>query len=198
VLLDVRMLKLWPAVSSKTSIPMVDVEARVTVWLPPRDTRFVYPTLVVGVGGTNRSPLLVTVPAGVDNIRCPDVVPRGKLADKLVDVAEVTLPGVVLTCNRSFAGVVSKFVPLMEMGLGYPKMVGVKLDIVGCPAPAVVTTKLELLVALPLDVVTLMVPDVAPVGTDTIGDVGVAVVTVALVPLNFTVLSEGVELNEVP
>ena len=61
-----------------------------------------------------------------------------------------------------------------------------------------VTVKLAVLVAVPAEVVTLTVPVVAPDGTETTREVTAALVTVAAVPLNFTVFCDGVELKAVP
>jgi len=58
--------------------------------------------------------------------------------------------------------------------------------------------KLVLPVAVRPPTVTLMVPDVAPAGTGTTNVVAVAVDTVAVVPLNLTVLLALVVLKFVP
>jgi hypothetical protein len=65
-------------------------------------------------------------------------------------------------------------------------MEGVKPVIVGPPELAF-TVKLALLVAEPAGVVTLIGPVVAPAGTDVTIWLELADVTVAVVPLNFTV-----------
>ncbi len=58
--------------------------------------------------------------------------------------------------------------------------------------------KLLVEVAVPLDVVTVIVPVVAPVGTVTVRLVAVAEDTVAVVPLNFTLLDDAVVEKFVP
>lgn len=62
----------------------------------------------------------------------------------------------------------------------------------------VVTVYLEVEVAVSPDTVTVMVPEVAPVGTVVVIDVVVAAVTVAVVELNFTVLPDVVDAKFVP
>ncbi len=54
------------------------------------------------------------------------------------------------------------------------------------------------LLTVPLALVTLMTPVVAPAGTRTSNRVLVAALTVAVTPLNLTVLAAGVELKPVP
>ena len=91
---------------------------------------------------------------------------------------------------------VSKFVPVIVKAVPDVPIVGVKLVIVG--AVETLTVKVALLVASPVGVLTEIVPVVAPVGTlVTICEVD-AETTVAVTPLNLTVLSPGVELNAVP
>ena len=60
------------------------------------------------------------------------------------------------------------------------------------------TTKLDKLVAVPLVLVTVITPLVAPVGTATVNEVAVAALTVAVMPLNLTVLLAAVALKPVP
>ena len=74
---------------------------------------------------------------------------------------------------------------------------GVKLVIVGAPV-AVCTVNGELLVAVPDAVVTVIVPVVAPDGTEARSCVAVAELTVADVPLNEIEFCKGVVLNPAP
>ena len=64
--------------------------------------------------------------------------------------------------------------------------------------PVVVTVKTVALVSVFPATVTVMVPVVAPDGTDVVIDVAVLAVTVDVAPLNITVLPEGVVLKFVP
>src|SRR5437764_6726832 len=76
-------------------------------------------------------------------------------------------------------------------------MVGEKLVIAGAPLVAV-TAKEVVLVADPPGAVTPIGPVLAALGTANTRLVAVDEVTVAVVPLNLTVLLPGVELNPVP
>jgi hypothetical protein len=200
VLLDVSKLSLWPAVPSKTTKPMLLAVLIVTVRFPPTETRLLKPTLDAPKepGGTKKSLVLEMDPLGVLKTSRPEVAPLGTDVDRLVVVAEETSVDWILNFSLSFAETVSKFVPLTDTEVPGVPMLGLILEIVGWPAPEVVTVKLELLVADPAGVVTLTVPVVAPEGTETTREVTVALVTVAVVPLNFTVSCEGVVLNAVP
>lgn len=72
-----------------------------------------------------------------------------------------------------------------------PMLVGVMLVMVGAPS----TVKICGLFAVPAVVVTDTDPVVALAGTVTVNRFAVAAVTVAVTPLNLTVLLAGVELN---
>lgn len=99
-------------------------------------------------------------------------------------------PNVNVTIRLWSGWLVSAFVP-------YPHHVPTNPD-VSPPPPAVATVKLPDDVAVPPAVVTVMVPVVAPVGTVTVRDVVVAADTVAVVPLNLTVLFAAVVSKFVP
>jgi hypothetical protein len=73
----------------------------------------------------------------------------------------------------------------------------VKLEMPGAPDDGN-TMKSALLVTLSPPQVTVILPVVAPLGTLTVNAVGVAAVTVAAVPLNATVFSDGVALKPNP
>src|SRR5262249_23893341 len=132
-----------------------------------------------------KSALLVALPAGVETEIWPDVPPVGTVAPMLVAVALLTCAKVLLKATRLFAVAVSKFVPLIVTPVPAGPMFGVKPVIVG--AAEAVTVNDVLLVARPNGVLTVIGPVVAPAGTLVTICVGVAAVTVAVVPLNMTV-----------
>ncbi len=75
------------------------------------------------------------------------VVVTGTVACRDVGVADVTCADATLAVNRSFAGVVSKFVPVTVSVLPATTNAGVKPLIVGA-APAAVTVKTADVVAV--------------------------------------------------
>ena len=127
----------------------------------------------------------------------PDVAPPGTAVPMVVAVALVAMAGARWKVGRFPAGVVSKLVPVMDTAVSGTATVGVKLAMVGAPLLAVLV-KLVLLVALPAGLVTEIGPVVAAAGTVTVSFDVVAAVTVAPVPLNWTVFEAGVALNPVP
>ena len=90
-------------------------------------------------------------------------------------------------------GGLPKFVPVIVTWVPGSPFVGVKLVMVGS-----CTVKSVALVPVPSPTVTEIGPVVAPEGTVVSIVVVVDVITVAAVPLNFTVLSAGVRLKFVP
>jgi len=88
-------------------------------------------------------------------------------------------------------------VPVTVIDVPTVPTVGEKLLMVGIPAFDA-TTKFVALVPVPLGLVTLIVPVLAPEGTVTESEVVVAAVTVAAVPLNVTESELVVVLNPVP
>ena len=124
----------------------------------------------------------------------PVVAPVGTDVVMLVAVLAVTDAAVPLNLTPLFAGVVSKFVPVIVIDVPTPPVVGVKLVIVG----AAVTVKLVRLATVWPTMITVIVPEVAPVGTDVLIVVDVLPVMAAIVPLNFTVVFKGGELKFVP
>jgi hypothetical protein len=151
-------------------------------------------SVIVGVGNTVKSDVLVTViPFNVKEI-LPVVAPEGTVVIILVDVEPVTIDGVLLNCTTLFAGVALKFVPLIvTVALNAP-LVGVKAVIVGVGntvkfvVPVIVTplTKIEI------------GPVIAPAGIVAVMLVDVDAITLAITPLKETVLFEGVVLKLVP
>src|SRR5215217_2447120 len=138
-----------------------------------------------------KSALLTALPAGVVTEIRPDVPPVGTLAPMLMAVAVLTCAKVLLKTTRLFAAVASKLVPLMVTAVPAVPMFGVKLVIVG--VAEAVTVNGVLLVARPIGVLTVIEPVVAPAGTLVTICVGVAELTVAVVPLNLTVFWLAVE-----
>jgi len=92
----------------------------------------------------------------------PVVAPAGTSA--WIEVSESTLPAVTGTPLKVTEVAPAKWVPVIVTTVPTGPLVGVKLVIVGV-ADAAVTVKLVLLVAVPFEVVTLIGPVVAPLGT---------------------------------
>ena len=110
-------------------------------------------------------------------------------------MAELGVPAAVpLNLTALFAAVVLKLVPAIVTVVPTGPLVGEKLDTVG----GTVTVNVPLLVAVEPLTVTAILPVVAPLGTATTSVVVVADETVALVPLNLTVLLVFVALKFVP
>ena len=126
----------------------------------------------------------------------PDVALAGTDTPRLVAVAVLTCAKALLNATRLLEVVVSKLVPLIVTEVAAVPMFGVKPVIVG--AAEALTIKLVLLVARPKGVLTVIGPVVAPDGTLVTICVGVAELTVAVVPLNLTVFWLAVELKPVP
>lgn len=84
-----------------------------------------------GLGGTKKSLVLETVPAGVATTRCPDVPGPGTLTERLVVVAAEGIDGPTLNFTLSLAVVVSKFVPVIDTEVPGVPIDGEKLVIVG-------------------------------------------------------------------
>jgi hypothetical protein len=124
-------------------------------------------------------------------------VPLGTVVASEIDVADVGRAEDKFIFTTSFAGVESKLVPVIDTVAPTAPIVGVKFVIVGWPLlPETVNAVDE--VAAPAGEVTEIVPVVAPFGTKTINCVALAEVTVAAVPLNWTVSWLGVTLKPVP
>lgn len=141
--------------------------------------------------GIKIKPGLVAVPPGVVTETFPDA-PAPTTA--VILVADTTINEVAAVPPKLTAVVPMKFVPVMVTVVPLGPVVGVKLVIVGGRA----TVKLELLVIELHPNATLMVPVVAPAGTEVVILVAVLAITVAVVPLNVTMLLAGVVLKFVP
>ena len=114
----------------------------------------------------------------------PVTAPVGTVVVMLVAMLAVTTAVVLLNLTILFAGVVSKFVPVMVTDDPTGPLVGLKLLIAG----GGIKVKFVELVAVSPFTVTVIAPEVAPTGTAQMMLVAVPAVLVAVVPLNFTVL----------
>ena len=140
--------------------------------------------------------LLTALPDGVAIEIGPDSAFAGTDVDMIVEVAEVRLARVPSNSTRSFA---SKSNPVPEIVTGAPAFAIAGLNDVIESAPVdVPTVKEALLVAVPLDEVTVIGPVVAPIGTVTTICPVVADVTEAATLPNVTASCRGFALNEVP
>src|SRR2546428_2026826 len=147
-------------------------------------------------GGAKKSAELVAIPLTVATLMRPEVLNGGTITDRLVATALVTRANDPAMVVWSLVTTVSKFVPLTVTLLPAAARAGVKLVMVG--AIALWTVKLALLVAVLPPTVTLIVPLVAPLGTVVTISVVVDADTVAVTPLNLTMLELGVVLKAVP
>jgi hypothetical protein len=144
--------------------------------------------VIVGCGITVKLDALVPVWPLRVTVMVPFVAPAGTVVVILVDELAVTTEAVPLNLTELVAGVVSKLAPEIVTVAPTPPLVGVKLEIKG----GGITEKLDALVPVWPSRVTVIAPLVAPAGTVVVILVVVLAVTVAVVPLNLTVLLEGV------
>jgi hypothetical protein len=145
--------------------------------------------VIDGVGNTVKFAELVSVILLVVIETFPVVAPAGTFVVRLVDVAVNVWAVVLLNFITLFSGAeVLKFVPAMITVAPTAPLVGVKLVKVGVGN----TVKSEELVPVIPPTVTVILPVVAPLGTVAVMLVEVDVVTIAVVPLNFTTLLAGV------
>jgi len=126
----------------------------------------------------------------------PDVAAEGTLVAIVVSDAELTTELVMLNFTLLLAGTSSKLAPVMLTAVPAIPIVGENPVMVGAPVGP--TVKFVLLVAEPAGVVTAIGPVVAADGTLVTICVAVDEVTVAAVPLNFTVFWLAAVLNPVP
>jgi hypothetical protein len=113
-----------------------------------------------------------------------------------VAVLLVTVAVVPLNFTVLFAAVALKFAPVIVTVVPAGPFPGLTAEIVG-PVP-VVTVKLVAEVAVCPPTVTEIGPVAAPAGTEVVIEVAVLLVTVAVVPLNFTALFAAVALKFPP
>jgi hypothetical protein len=131
--------------------------------------------------GTAKSVALVAVPPGVVTVILPVVAPAGTVVTIWFAVFDV----IVAVVPLNFTEVAPvRFVPVMITEVPTGPELGVNEVMVG--TEAVPTVKFVALSAVPLAVVTLMGPVVAPAGTVVTICVALFDVIVAVVPLNFT------------
>src|SRR5437764_6070749 len=129
----------------------------------------------------NETPLLATPPAAV-TATFPVVAPAGSVAVMLVLLHPLTLAVVPLKVTEPLPGVAPKFDPAMVTDEPTTPELGVRLLMLG----AAVTVKLTPALLTPPAAVTTTLPVVAPVGTLAVMLDVPQLVTVAVVPLNFT------------
>ena len=148
------------------------------------------------VGGviTVKMVALVAVCPFTVTVMAPVVAPTGTEVVMLVTVLAITVAEVSLNSTILLEGVASKFVPEIVTVVPTTPDNGVKDEIAG----GGITVKFEALVAVCPYTVTVIVPVVAPEGTEVVILVTLLAVTVAVVPLNFTVLLAGVASKFVP
>lgn len=149
----------------------------------------------IPINVTVKSVALMAVLALTVTVIFPDVAPAGTEVVMLVAVLAVTTAVVPLNLTILFAGVVLKFVPVMVTAFPVRPLDGVKLVMV---SSVLVTMKSLELVAVFAPIVTVIFPVEAPAGTEVVMLVAVLAVTMAVVPLNLTMLLAGVVLKFVP
>jgi len=133
----------------------------------------------------------------MDTVMAPDVEPVGTEVVMLVGVLAVTLATVPLNLTILLDGVLLKLVPIIVTDVPADPLTGVNDVIVGANAD-IFTVKLFELAAVSDPTLTLITPEVAAAGTVVVKLVAVLAVTVAIVPLNVTILLVGIILKFVP
>ena len=177
-----------PCVPAKRLVPLVSkADTR-----PPNGPLV---TQLSGPGGTLTKKPEVAVWLPTVTVSEPVVAPIGTVVVMLVAVLAVTVAAVPLKLTVLLAGVAEKFVPVMVTVAPTRPLAGVTLVMVGA-----VTVKLVELVTEKPAIVTVMgpAPTIAAAGTEVVMLVAVLTVTVASMPLNFTVLFAGVSEKLVP
>jgi hypothetical protein len=144
--------------------------------------------VMVGGGMTVKELALVPVPPAVVTLIVPVVAPAGTVA--VICVSEFTVNEAVVPLNFTAVAPVNA-VPVIVTLVPIAPLVGEKLITEGVG----MTVKELVLVPVPLAVVTLIVPVVAPLGTVAVICVSEFTVKVAAVPLNFTAVAP---VNAVP
>ncbi len=152
--------------------------------------------VIVGGCVTVKSVALVAVLPDTLTVIGPVVAPVGTVVTILVVVFEVMEANVPLKRTSFNEEMVLKFVPVIVTEVPSGPIAGVKVVMVG-GGGAVMTKSVEL-VAVFVPTLTVITPVVAPAGTVVVILVEVLDDTEVTVPLNRTVLSEGVGLKFVP
>lgn len=124
--------------------------------------------------------VLVVVPVGVVTLISPPVAPVGTVV--LIAVSEATVKVALTPLNLTAVAPV-KLAPSMVTDVPTIPLVGKKLLILG------LTAKLLVLVAVPIGVVTLTMPVIAPFGTVVVIAVSEPTLNVAFTPLNLTLVA---------
>jgi hypothetical protein len=140
--------------------------------------------VILGVGTVTVkfTPLLATPPTVTTTL--PVVAPAGTDVAILVALQLVAVAAIPLKVTVLVPCVPPKLAPVIVTAVPRPPEMGFKLVMLGA---GTVTVKLTPLLATPPTVTTTL-PVVAPAGTDVAMLVALQLVTVAVVPLNFTVL----------
>ncbi|HET7416935.1 MAG TPA: hypothetical protein VFJ61_04845 [Solirubrobacterales bacterium] len=187
-----------PALPSNNSSATFSDPAKLTVFDSPGENLPVHPTLEVEIpfGGMNKSGPMLD-PSGVLTETLPPRVLLGTLNLSVLTEADVGSARTWLSVRLLATALGSKCVPEIVISSPPAAKVGEIDEMLG--ANDSVTVKVSELVTGPSSgVTTLTVPVVAPLGTLTVSEVAVAALTLAVVPLNLTVLEEGVDEKPVP
>lgn len=151
---------------------------------------------MVGAGSvTVKSDPEVAVCSDTVTVIFPVVAPEGTVTFNCVFVAAVTVAVVLLNLTVFSAATRLKLSPVMTTAVPTLPEVGLKLLMEGGVIAGVPTKKSVVVVAVCSFTVTLIFPVLAPSGTETTSCVADAEVTVAVTPLNFTVLLAAVVLK---
>lgn len=134
---------------------------------------------MVGGGFTVKLLALPAVPPGVVTVIFPLPAPAGTLAVMVVALTTEKVAATPLKCTDK---VVARFVPVSVTVVPAAPLLGVMEVSVGGNS----TVKFVVLVAVPLDIVTVSGPLLAPAGTLAVIVVLFTQIKIAAVPLNFT------------
>src|SRR5204863_1243689 len=165
-----------------TEVAPVKLVPLIVTWVPTGPLVGVKELIVGGEAVPVKLPALVAVPPGVVTLIDPEVAPLGTVAVIWVLVFTVKLAPVPL---KATAVAPAKLFPVMVTEVPTGPLVGLKELIVG-GAVEVVTVKLLALVVVPPGAVTLIDPEVAPLGTVAVIWVSEFTMKPAAVPLKVT------------
>jgi hypothetical protein len=186
-----------PAVPSKSARPIFDAGKLSGAPAASIAMRAVAPTSAAafGAGTMKRSALLVALPFAVVTPTLPPVT-AGARTVSAVSVAASTAAVAILILAWLSVGTGSNAEPLTVNATPAATIAGVSAVI--CGGCCTITVNAVALVTLPSGAVTEIGPVVAPAGTVATSVVGLALVTVAGVPLKRTVFCAGVAPKPVP